>query len=476
MSGFWDGGRTWRVRFSPDEAGKWRYRTSSMPPDKGLNGKGGKFRAASYQGANPLYRHGPVRVSSNRYYLEHADGTPFFWLADTAWNGPLRSSAAGWEKYLEDRAAKGFNVVQFVATHWTAATCDGEGKRAFSGRERIEIDPEYYWRLDERMEALNEGGFLAAPVLLWSHKEEAHPVMGLPEDQAVVLARYLLARYGAHRVVWIVVGDGREGAPKWKRMGREIFSRAHPNQLAALHSPRGGWAEEEYLSEPWFAVNGYQSGHGGGEEAMRWLVAGPPAQAWKKPEHRPSINLEPCYEGHRDRSSGSTAVFSDHEVRRTMYWSLLVGPPAGVSYGAHGVWSWESAPAEPLSHPGTGIARPWREAIALPGSMAARHLRAIFEAVQWWRLRPAPETVVEQPGARDPARFVAVALTEDGAESLAYLPEGGSVELRSERAGQARWYDPRSGEASGATPFGAGVTRFSAPGPGDWVLRRSFRR
>ena len=25
---FWDGGRTWRVRFSPDELGKWSYRAS----------------------------------------------------------------------------------------------------------------------------------------------------------------------------------------------------------------------------------------------------------------------------------------------------------------------------------------------------------------------------------------------------------------------------------------------------------------
>lgn len=27
----------------------------------------------------------PLHVSANRRYLETADGAPFFWLADTAW-------------------------------------------------------------------------------------------------------------------------------------------------------------------------------------------------------------------------------------------------------------------------------------------------------------------------------------------------------------------------------------------------------
>ncbi|MBE3068735.1 MAG: DUF4038 domain-containing protein, partial [Planctomycetes bacterium] len=29
--------------------------------------------------------HGDLKVSANRRFLVHADGTPFFYLADTAW-------------------------------------------------------------------------------------------------------------------------------------------------------------------------------------------------------------------------------------------------------------------------------------------------------------------------------------------------------------------------------------------------------
>jgi len=30
----------------------------------------------------------------------------------------------------------------------------------------------------------------------------------------------------------------------------------------------------------------------------------------------------------------------------------------------------------------------------------------LFSSVEWWKLLPAPELLVEQPGASDPRRFV----------------------------------------------------------------------
>ncbi|MBE7539045.1 MAG: DUF5060 domain-containing protein [Opitutaceae bacterium] len=38
---FWDGGSTWRFRFSPDKPGLWRWSVSSG--DAGLNGREGRF-------------------------------------------------------------------------------------------------------------------------------------------------------------------------------------------------------------------------------------------------------------------------------------------------------------------------------------------------------------------------------------------------------------------------------------------------
>src|SRR5688572_29798155 len=44
VPGFWDGGRTWKVRFMPDEVGTWVYSTVSRPVLGGVGGRGGTFR------------------------------------------------------------------------------------------------------------------------------------------------------------------------------------------------------------------------------------------------------------------------------------------------------------------------------------------------------------------------------------------------------------------------------------------------
>src|SRR5204863_371573 len=49
--GFWDGGKTWRIRFRPTEAGRWTYATTcSDAKDKGLHGQTGEFTAKAAGG------------------------------------------------------------------------------------------------------------------------------------------------------------------------------------------------------------------------------------------------------------------------------------------------------------------------------------------------------------------------------------------------------------------------------------------
>jgi len=55
-------------------------------------------------------------VAKGGRHLEHADGTPFFWLADTAWNGALLSTAGDWKRYLDDRATKHFALTSLSGT------------------------------------------------------------------------------------------------------------------------------------------------------------------------------------------------------------------------------------------------------------------------------------------------------------------------------------------------------------------------
>lgn len=473
VAAFWDGFKVWKVRFSPEEIGKWTYRSrSSKEADSGLHGRTGSFTCTAYAGRNPLYRHGALRVSNDRRYLTYADQTPFFWLGDTAWNGPMKADAKSWEVYLKDRVAKGFNVIQYVTTQWRAATGNADGRGAWYGREKIEIDPAFFQWMDDRLDAMNAHGIVGAPILIWAHERTAQFNPGsLPDDQIILLARYMLARWGAHHVVWMLAGDADyrgAKAERWKKIGRAVFGHGH-HRLATMHPGGRMWVQDEFAGERWFNFVGYQSGHSSSDESLRWNVE-LPARNWQKQPVFPLINLEPNYEAHIGAAAGR--VFTDYEVRRAAYWSLLSAPLAGVSYGGHGIWSWELKPNPPMTHPYTGIAQPWHVAMNLPGTTSMKHLKTFFSSFAWQRLRPAQELLVAQPGAETPAKFIAVAQSDEAV--VIYIPAGGEIEIKADQLKApmaAEWFNPATGAHF---PIGKvenrGNRKFTAHGNGDRVL------
>lgn len=434
VQAFWDGGRTWRARFSPNRFGRWTWRsTSSEATDAGLHEQDGNFECTAPATSNPFAQHGPLRVSPSGHYLMHADGQPFFWLADTAWSGPLKAEETHWAEYLWDRSQKGFNVIQFVAMQWIGSAADACGRPAYLGRNKICIEPAFFQRLDRRIEMINELGMIAAPVLAWAadwNAESLHlnPGHTLPEEELMVLLRYIVSRYGAHQVVWILAGDGTyagsEGK-RWRRIGRSVFS--HTDRLATVHPAGKRWIAVDFKNEPWFRLNGYQSSHANDETTFKWITTGPPSSDWQGEPVCPCINMEPCYEDHIDCSS--QRVIEAADVRRASYWSLLASPPAGITYGAHGVWSWETTPAVPLSHPHSGIAKPWYEAIDLPGSLSMSHLKAIFSSIEWWRLYPCSALLSYQPGLQSAEQFISAACSKEHDLAVIYLPHGGNVHI-----------------------------------------------
>jgi hypothetical protein len=138
--GFWDGGRTFKVRFVATAPGDWTWRSGSNQQDDGLNGGTGKLRAVAWSDAeireNPN-RRGFIRASENGHALSYADGTPFFmlgdtWLAASTWRLPWKGTRAAadyvpaegisFEEAVAYRKRQGFNSVSFIAAfpNWAA--------------------------------------------------------------------------------------------------------------------------------------------------------------------------------------------------------------------------------------------------------------------------------------------------------------------------------------------------------------------
>ncbi len=471
--GFWDGENTWRARAMPDELGVWKFLTHSQPPVAGLDGQSGEFLCRQLQGNSRLALHGAIRVASGGTYLEHADGTPFFWLGDTVWNGPMLSTKQDWDRYLSDRTAKKFTVVQYNAlAPWRTAPTDELGQVAFSGgRENVRINPKYFQRLDRRIDAINDAGLVASHVLVWSLREQ-DPGNYLPESDVIKLIKYQLARYGAHHVVWILAGDNpynAEQATRWKRVGRAVFDEGTLAPVTT-HPTGTNWPWETWQDESWLDILGYQSGHGDDDSTLAWIHSGPVKQYWRHQTNRPIINLEPPYEDHIAYQSGKR--HSAHHVRRAVYWSLLAAPTAGVTYGGHGMWSWQTVEGPPRDHERTGTAKPWHQAKDLPGASDMQRMAELFTSLPWWTLRPADDLVAVQPGETSAAEFIAAARSSKSDMALFYLPVGGELPLvKSPKElvlSKASWFNPRTGQSQPAPA--ENQTRFQAPDSQDWVL------
>jgi hypothetical protein len=427
---------------------------------------------AAYNGANELYRRGAPRLSQDRRHFAHADGTPWFWLSCTGWNSALMSTREEWDRYLADRAAKRFTAVQFVMTQWRAGRRDELGQVAFTTEGGLKVNPAFYRRMDARFDSLNERGLVAAPVLLWAltSKDRESPGVALSTEDAIRLARYMVARYGAHHTLWILGGDGEyrgENAERWKAIGRAVFPEGRPNRPVTLH-PRGmndPWPE--YKDEPWVGFFMYQTGHGSDARKWRWNATQGMATGWKLDPPHPVIDGEPNYEGHL--SYQAQKVIDDYAVRRAVWYSVLAAPPAGVTYGAHGIWFWSRKAEVPLDHPRAGVALPWHECLDYPGAKQMKVMRDILDRMEWWKLRPDRSLLARDETAEDFHDYIQAARSEDGKFALLYLPANPAVTLdlsRFRRPVKANWLDPRTGAL---TPAPA-AKQMTPPGAGDWLL------
>lgn len=449
--GFWDGGRIWRVRFSPDQPGRWSFTTlCSDTSNQGLQNHAGAFLCtAPDAGQSRFNRHGPVRLARDYRHFEHTDGTPFFWLADSAWEGARRSNPGDWETYARIRAAQKFSAVQ-----WAVDT-GGEG-----------INPEFFKSLDAKVDALNRAGLLS--VIAPFSGMDGTGGSSLPENRLAVLLRYMVARWGANDVAWLLTVDGSDpgNAAIWEQAGRAVFE---PVPHAPVILRPGAGAFDRFRNEHWVDAWGYFI-NTRNENPLRELLSGPLATEWIREPARPSINIQSAPE---NRLIDGRRVTAD-EVRRGVWCSLLIAPPAGVGYCAEGVFNWNTT-LEPKTNGVSGGGPPsWRNALDLPGARQMTTIADVFTSIDFWHLFPASLLATPQPGSPSPRRSSVAVATDAKDLELVYVPVDRTAELSlTSLPGwpTVTWINPRTGEKSAAVAVVQdSATEFPTPEPGDWLL------
>ncbi len=286
VPGFYDGGGTYRVRFSPPSQGKWTYQTRSNVA--ALAGKKGSFRCVAPTGAN----HGPVQVV-NTHYLRYADGTPYYAIGTTAyqWTSVKQSVQA---KTLETLAKAPFNKIRMCVfpKHYQYGNETEPWMYPFARKDTIndltQPNYEFFRNFDQRVAQLSDMGIQADVILFHPYDVWGYSKMGKEMNEKYV--RYLIARLSAYRNVWWSLANewdvpSIKTTIDWEGIGT-LLQREDPHQrLRGIHN----WydSEDHFFdhTRPWVT-------HVSAQTAQFYN-----AIKWRKQYQKPLLFDEMRYEG-----------------------------------------------------------------------------------------------------------------------------------------------------------------------------------
>lgn len=441
--GFWDGERRFVIRCAFPTPGEWRWRTTcSDAANRGLNDQSGLARVTQATGTNSLTGHGYLRVSDDGRLLAHADGTPFLWIGDTCWAAPVHATEKEWPRYVSNRAAQGYSVLQLsIAPDWALERPPHSTPPFLSKLPDItRPNPRFFQELDRKLALANDHGLV---VMMSGLMETPHRYP--PPEQVAIFSRYVAARYSSFAVIFSPSFDSGIHEAETLAAANAVREAA-PANLITMHMGTG--VGPRFHAADWLAFDMYQSGHNGGDAARQSARAsGMPAEILALPPRKPIVNGEAIYEGD---------LGGAYDVRRTAWLSFLSGA-VGYTAGINEIYAWKE----------DALAR-----MNVPSSEQVALLARILRAVPWWNLGPAPERILNQP--KDHARLMAFALTTDNVLGLAYLPQDDSVTLDLRGCAptyDVLWINPVTGQShAGTAVSSARKVALAAPDAKDWVV------
>lgn len=429
-----------------------------------------------------------LRIAPNNRFLVKADGAPFFYLGDTAWELFHRLNREEATRYLNNRARKGYTVIQAVAL----AELDGlNDPNPYGHRPLLENDPlkpdvkegasnDYWDHVDFVVAKANALGLYVGFLPTWGDKwnlRGGRPVVFTPAN-AEAYGEWLGRRYRNAGLIWILGGDRPVETAEHRTILRAMAAGLRKGDggahLITFHPPGGAGSAEPLHSEEWLSFNMRQNGHQA-EFTGRYDKT---LFDYGRTPVKPVMDAEPIYEDHpvsfRPDEMGHS-IASD--VRRPLYWDLFSGA-FGHTYGHHSVWQMYAPGRTPINRP----LMTWEQALDQPGAGQMQYARELLESRPFLTRVPddsliaASSVASSVPGAGR-YRYCATR-DENGSYGMVYAPVGRSFSVNLEKLGGTRltawWFNPRTGKATKIGEFERkGIRQFDPPDAGemlDWVL------
>ena len=166
-----------------------------------------------------------LKVSENGRYLEYKDSKPFFYLGDTAWELFHRLNREEADRYLEDRADKGFTVIQAVVLAQLGGLNEPNPYGATPLRDNDPTQPQeaYFAHVDYIINKANELGLIVALLPSWGSKWKkgrGNESGIFTVESARSYCEFLAKRYRSADLIWVLGGDENiqspEESPYWE--------------------------------------------------------------------------------------------------------------------------------------------------------------------------------------------------------------------------------------------------------------------
>jgi hypothetical protein len=370
-----------------------------------------------------------LKVSKNARYLVHEDGTPFFYLADTAWASFGNVPLALWEPYLRHRRMQGFNALQISILPIVHDRSIGPGLvEPFATRKDGSYDyqqwNEAYWiKAEEMVQMAVDYGFVPVLGVLWycyAIQRDGTPNPNrMTLDQVREFATLAAKRFARFDPIFFISGD----TPQYDdeeieryRVALEATKAICPDALYTMHIAGRRVLDERLIDGIDFYM--YQSGHAAhGQQSAQQL-----AQRFQALPLKPIVNGEPCYEGHGRMRTEDRNKFSAFDVRRATWQSLLAGASMGITYGAQGIWSGQVKGMRLIHEDRKFEAYDWEFAYQLQGAWDVGFAKWVFESFGLADIEPVDVIKNEDDE-------IVVAADADMCKIVAYAPYTTSIEF-----------------------------------------------
>jgi hypothetical protein len=396
----------------------------------------------------------PIQVHPEKRFLMTADGKPFFWLADTAWELFHRLNEEQTKLYLDKRQEQGFNVIQAVVL----AELDGlntpnaNGDKPFSNPGTWDYNEAYFEHVDRVLDLALDRNIHIALLPTWGDKLFKNswgigPEIFSPQT-AYSFGKWIGERYRDRKnLIWVLGGDRnpRENSQDievWNQLARGILESQDPkNPILITFHPQPaapGGSSNWFHQKDWLSFNMHQTGHCPNQPTYKKI-----AHDLKLSPQKPTIDGEPMYEEHPKCFNAKELGYSEAvDIRRIMYWNVFAGA-AGQTYGSHAVWQMYDLDKEPVNAP----LKPWHKSLDLEVANQVKHLKNLMLSRGYFD-RISDQSLIADHQEED-EYFIVGTRDQAGSYAFLYFPTGNPTvlnlgSLKSEKI-TGTWLDPRTG-------------------------------